>query len=363
MDWNGSRDLGRNHPRDGNGGRLFNGNNARYFEFQEGLSNYAGFTLQEPQRTEARVAKFNYTSGNDYLLTTQSIGALHNIPDQQNRIKNMRFNFGDGADMVIAGRDIGTAVDVRVGTLTMNMGNDNDLVVAGAGNHEVVLGINNRNGEVDYFFTFAGGVPTDSHTPIAKLNDFDGREGGRLSGNVVINMDNGDDTLIVEGIATGYGEKPAVAEGARVNMGAGNDFVLIASYSGVRGDVDSSTIDLGSGNDYISIGGHLTGSTRVHGGAGIDSFDYLATSPNSTLDYTKTTGFEYVRLKGGNLNLTWESVASAGLEAPLHVYGSGQVTLNGHEQAVRQETEGRFTYNVYSNGQQEIYIAVGVELL
>lgn len=314
-----------------------------------------------------RTAKLNYTQGNDYLMTTQSIGALNPGSDQQNRIKNMRFNFDDGADMVVAGRDIGTSTATRSGTMTMNMGNGNDIVIAGAGNQEVQLALNNSNGSIDYFFTFNGGVPTATHTPLNKLNDFDGREGGRISGNVVINMDNGDDTLIVEGTRAGgpagLGEGAAIGEGARINMGAGDDVVMVASYSSLRGNIDNSTVDLGTGNDTISIGGELTGSTRVHGGAGIDTFTYLASSTNNTLDYTKTSGFEIVHLQGGNLNLTWGSVGSAGLEAPLHVSGTGQVTLDGNERAVRQVNEEGITYNVYQNGSQEIYIATGINVI
>lgn len=99
-----------------------------------------------------------------------------------------------------------------------------------------------------------------------------GADGGRMQ-YATVNMEEGHDTLIVEGY--NHTNQPAIV-GSSVSMGVGNDTMMVGGgYYGRNSSIHDSTIDMGAGDDFFSMGGYLNNST-VLGGSGIDTFEYTS---------------------------------------------------------------------------------------
>ncbi|MGX2975512.1 hypothetical protein ACWIUH_11040, partial [Ursidibacter arcticus] len=174
---------------------------------------------------------------------------------------------------------------------TVNGGKGNDIVLVGGSNNIL---INNGN----YAAITKGSTVDlgdgDDALIIAPL--YKGRL-GNIEGNV--NMGNGNDKL----------SAPEIADGAKVYMGNGNDEVRLNRMSG-------GELDLGSGDDRIEFtpfGDRTFIDGKINGGAGYDTFvlrkpsadngelvtAVFASKPETYLSVSKLISIEEVRMEKG----------------------------------------------------------------
>ena len=112
----------------------------------------------------------------------------------------------------------------------------------------------------------------------------------------LIDMGADNDTLTING---------DVNDDPEIYMGTGNDILSIL------GNINGGTFDLGDGNDVFNYSGGDIKST-VNGGAGNDTFNF--TGSKQDLFVNDTAGFERFNLNnsGGELNLSFSDLTTAG---------------------------------------------------
>ncbi|MGX3067458.1 hypothetical protein, partial [Ursidibacter arcticus] len=170
----------------------------------------------------------------------------------------------------------------------VKLGNGNDILAVGTGNKEFKLYVN-KDADISqrYQYTYKDqGNPNGSQVNSEKSNNnhpvLRDLKGGRIIDSEVIGG-NGDDVVLIEG-AVGTNNRPAVDGSSKIELGAGNDALIIAPHDirkgndmmpgsiGGTGNKAAPFVNMGDGDDYLKATG-IDGGAKVYMGDGNDYVD------------------------------------------------------------------------------------------
>ncbi|WP_157394971.1 Ig-like domain-containing protein, partial [Ursidibacter arcticus] len=170
----------------------------------------------------------------------------------------------------------------------VKLGNGNDILAVGTGNKEFKLYVN-KDADISqrYQYTYKDqGSPNGSQVNSEKSNNnypaLRDLKGGRIIDSEVIGG-SGDDVVLIEG-ALGTNNRPAVDGSSKIELGAGNDALIIAPHDirkgndmmpgsiGGAGNKAAPFVNMGDGDDYLKATG-IDGGAKVYMGDGNDYVD------------------------------------------------------------------------------------------
>ncbi|MGX3048520.1 hypothetical protein ACWIUH_11905, partial [Ursidibacter arcticus] len=200
--------------------------------------------------------------------------------------KGIKLNLGEGDDVVVLLNKLGGNNVVGKERSAIDLGSGHDLLAVGTINPNFVLYENKNAKELKdrYVYLEKNQSAPNGYTKVEGIGDGGGNIKGTTNPNIagrIINSDvyggDGNDTLLIEG--NNIGDQPAIGTGAKVEMGSGDDTLIIApnaKYSRTHSDLgsigeDQSTfVHMGSGNDYLQAVGIDKGG-KVYMGDGNDT--------------------------------------------------------------------------------------------
>lgn len=235
------------------------------------------------------------------------------------------------------------------------MGDGDDLLMVGTDNEYFYEFRNKKTGEIEVFAIGADGASNWSsiggNETWEKLNN-QINHGGQNSGgrieNATINMGNGDDTIIVEGI-TYQNWSPVI--NSIINLGDGNNRFIVApngayaykpghyfnSPMQARGSVEASKIIGGKDSDYVR-GALFEKGANIQLNAGNDIF-IANRFQSSTLDMG--SGDDIVEIKNYSKNEQGRTFAGNGTIAWNTEIGEGsRINLGSGNDTFRQDSKG-----------------------
>ncbi|MEE3696815.1 hypothetical protein V2H81_08265 [Glaesserella parasuis] len=301
-------------------------------------------------------AKYTWGNSNDTVYVHESLGIIN---DQSGKNYKLNFNFQQGNDTLIVGNDLGTRYksERQPGTnvISVNMGDGDDLLMVGTDNEYFYEFRNKKTGEIEVFAIGADGASNWSsiggNETWEKLNN-QINHGGQNSGgrieNATINMGNGDDTIIVEGI-TYQNWSPVI--NSTINLGDGNNRFIVApngayaykpghyfnSPMQARGSVEASKIIGGKDSDYVR-GALFEKGANIQLNAGNDIF-IANRFQSSTLDMG--SGDDIVEIKNYSKNEQGRTFAGNGTIAWNTEIGEGsRINLGSGNDTFRQDSKG-----------------------
>ncbi|MDG6856334.1 hypothetical protein [Glaesserella parasuis] len=301
-------------------------------------------------------AKYTWGNSNDTVYVHESLGIIN---DQSGKNYKLNFNFQQGNDTLIVGNDLGTRYksERQPGTnvISVNMGDGDDLLMVGTDNEYFDEFRNKKTGEIEVFAIGADGASNWSsiggNETWEKLNN-QINHGGQNSGgrieNATINMGNGDDTIIVEGI-TYQNWSPVI--NSTINLGDGNNRFIVApngayaykpghyfnSPMQARGSVEASKIIGGKDSDYVR-GALFEKGANIQLNAGNDIF-IANRFQSSTLDMG--SGDDIVEIKNYSKNEQGRTFAGNGTIAWNTEIGEGsRINLGSGNDTFRQDSKG-----------------------
>ncbi|MBC6573459.1 hypothetical protein GW736_26925 [Escherichia coli] len=196
------------------------------------------------------------TDANNIIATNESIGTLGRV---NSLIHSFEIDSGAGNDLFITAADTGLPVDRE---LTINTGSGNDVYINGISNreHKIVYG-------TDGIFR----IESSGYA-----------------------LQNGEHQIYRDGDHyQRYNTEGGVINNAIINMGDGDDTLLNVGYLRTNVSIKGSKIDMGAGSDIITLYGDITDAwNSIKGGAGIDSF----THNWGAVDSKYISGFETLNL-------------------------------------------------------------------
>lgn len=301
-------------------------------------------------------AKYTWGNSNDTVYVHESLGIIN---DQSGKNYKLNFNFQQGNDTLIVGNDLGTRYksERQPGTnvISVNMGDGDDLLMVSTDNEYFYEFRNKKTGEIEVFAIGADGASNWSsiggNETWEKLNN-QINHGGQNSGgrieNATINMGNGDDTIIVEGI-TYQNWSPVI--NSIINLGDGNNRFIVApngayaykpghyfnSPMQARGSVEASKIIGGKDSDYVR-GALFEKGANIQLNAGNDIF-IANRFQSSTLDMG--SGDDIVEIKNYSKNEQGRTFAGNGTIAWNTEIGEGsRINLGSGNDTFRQDSKG-----------------------
>ncbi|HDD9348165.1 TPA: hypothetical protein PBQ16_005237 [Escherichia coli] len=273
------------------------------------------------QKTGAYIYTYAGSEGRDVINVYQSIGGTART---QNNRAEMEINTGNNDDIIAVGMDIGRSYGSGYTDKKhfINMEEGDDLLIVGLGNtsSKLYADINGNIGVLD---------------DLAVITE---------PGNRLLNIEYGK-------YDSGSGGK---IQSTTINMGDGNDRLLVMGYEDNSPSIINADIDLGQGDDYIYINGSPE-SSNIKGGDGRDTLHIN----NSTISTDQFSGFEVIILGDGYTGKQGEVTLDIGAlkdisDNKLYIQGNGdsKVMLQGGgswiDSAIDTEIEG-VTYDKYIN--------------
>ncbi|MCT8823672.1 hypothetical protein KZ326_04830 [Glaesserella parasuis] len=300
-------------------------------------------------------AKYTWGNSNDTVYVHESLGIIN---DQSGKNFKLNFNFQQGNDTLIVGNDLGTRYKSQrqqgTDVISVNMGDGDDLLMVGTDNEYFDEFRNKKTGEIDVFAIGADGASNwvssgggDWEKLNNQINHGGQNSGGRIE-NATINMGNGDDTIIVEGI-TYQNWSPVI--NSTINLGDGNNRFIVApngayaykpghyfnSPMQARGSVEASKIIGGKDSDYVR-GALFEKGANIQLNAGNDIF-IANRFQSSTLDMG--SGDDIVEIKNYSKNEQGQTIAGNGTIAWDTEIGEGsRINLGSGNDTFRQDSKG-----------------------
>ncbi|MDG6362506.1 hypothetical protein QAA58_11935, partial [Glaesserella parasuis] len=300
-------------------------------------------------------ATYTWGNSNDTVYVHESLGIIN---DQSGKNYKLNFNFQQGNDTLIVGNDLGTRYksERQPGTnvISVNMGDGDDLLMVGTDNEYFDEFRNKKTGEIDVFAIGADGASNwassgggDWEKLNNQINHGGQNSGGRIE-NATINMGNGDDTIIVEGI-TYQNWSPVI--NSTINLGDGNNRFIVApngayaykpghyfnSPMQARGSVEASKIIGGKDSDYVR-GALFEKGANIQLNAGNDIF-IANRFQSSTLDMG--SGDDIVEIKNYSKDEQGRTFAGNGTIAWDTEIGEGsRINLGSGNDTFRQDSKG-----------------------
>ncbi|WP_173631967.1 hypothetical protein [Glaesserella parasuis] len=300
-------------------------------------------------------ATYTWGNSNDTVYVHESLGIIN---DQSGKNFKLNFNFQQGNDTLIVGNDLGTRYKSQrqqgTDVISVNMGDGDDLLMVGTDNEYFDEFRNKKTGEIDVFAIGADGASNwvssgggDWEKLNNQINHGGQNSGGRIE-NATINMGNGDDTIIVEGI-TYQNWSPVI--NSTINLGDGNNRFIVApngayaykpghyfnSPMQARGSVEASKIIGGKDSDYVR-GALFEKGANIQLNAGNDIF-IANRFQSSTLDMG--SGDDIVEIKNYSKDEQGRTFAGNGTIAWDTEIGEGsRINLGSGNDTFRQDSKG-----------------------
>lgn len=291
-----------------------------------------------------------FTDGNDVVKLDKSINYTGYPRWKSPYNFDLDFNFKDGNDLLVVGYDVGTAY-INEGRYVskINMGAGNDVFVVGAHNDYFRAVRHKENGafdiahidEMEKFkeqgwedaglytgWKYGGQIrhtqvdmgDGDDTVLLMALNS--GNRDDRGAFDAIINLGEGNNRLVMSQeidlyksiakseITAGSGidvvKAGAFVEGTSIRLGGGDDEVIV-------GKIEDSTVDLGDGNDWMEvndmrgISAEIGANSKVYLGDGNDVFKFgarLNANDNSIIDGGNGSDFLLFDVSGAIISTT-----------------------------------------------------------
>ncbi|MDO9665904.1 hypothetical protein [Glaesserella parasuis] len=300
-------------------------------------------------------ATYTWGNNNDTVYVHESLGIIN---DQSGKNYKLNFNFQQGNDTLIVGNDLGTRYKSQrqqgTDVISVNMGDGDDLLMVGTDNEYFDEFRNKKTGEIEVFAIGADGASNwassgggDWEKLNNQINHGGQNSGGRIE-NATINMGNGDDTIIVEGI-TYQNWSPVI--NSTIYLGDGNNRFIVApngayaykpghyfnSPMQARGSVEASKIIGGKDSDYVR-GALFEKGANIQLNAGNDIF-IANRFQSSTLDMG--SGDDIVEIKNYSKDEQGQTFAGNGTIAWDTEIGEGsRINLGSGNDTFRQDSKG-----------------------
>ncbi|MGX2975508.1 hypothetical protein ACWIUH_11020, partial [Ursidibacter arcticus] len=272
--------------------------------------------------------KYSFGNSDNVLRINGSVGTTSD--NLAYRSKGFELDMQGGDDVVTILNYLGS--DTSLARTKVDLGDGHDVLAIGTANDKFKLYVNPNETDISkryvYDFTGDGESQPQGYTLVKNIGETD-KEGGDSTlanayqqGGRIINADvvggNGNDAVIIDGKQ--YGDEAAIGSGSNINLGEGDDSLIIAphplldkAYSNrgaIAGDKSGTgqapVVDMGSGNDYLTASG-IDHGAKVYMGSGNDIVDlFFFRGTNSVLDMG--AGDDKVIIKGeasngGTINL------------------------------------------------------------
>ncbi|MFK5193657.1 hypothetical protein ACI3PB_08720 [Glaesserella parasuis] len=217
---------------------------------------------------DARGREWVFSNAADVAIIRSSLGYM---TEDSGDIDQMKLSFKDGNDMLLIGNDMGTGyVNYSGGQplrkIKVDMGKGNDVLLVGQDNEHYHVIQHKASGTFDIVHRSTK-IGNDFER-IGHMNN-DAWYGGQMR-NVEVNMGDGNDAILLKGVANAGANTYASADNI-VYLGNGDNRFIVADGDGEAYSVRSTTIYGGNGDDLI-IGPTFEKGTNIMLGSGRNKF-------------------------------------------------------------------------------------------
>ncbi|MDO9874518.1 hypothetical protein Q7457_11570, partial [Glaesserella parasuis] len=217
---------------------------------------------------DARGREWVFSDTADVAIIRSSLGYM---TEDSGDIDQMKLSFKDGNDMLLIGNDMGTGyVNYSGGQplrkIKVDMGKGNDVLLVGQDNEHYHVIRHKASGTFD--IVHRSTKISNDFERIGHMNN-DAWYGGQMR-NVEVNMGDGNDAILLKGVANAGANTYASADNI-VYLGNGDNRFIVADGGGEAYSVRSTTIYGGNGDDLI-IGPTFEKGTNIMLGSGRNKF-------------------------------------------------------------------------------------------
>ncbi|WP_426875681.1 Ig-like domain-containing protein [Glaesserella parasuis] len=217
---------------------------------------------------DARGREWVFSNTADVAIIRSSLGYM---TEDSGDIDQMKLSFKDGNDMLLIGNDMGTGyVNYSGGQplrkIKVDMGKGNDVLLVGQDNEHYHVIQHKASGTFD--IVHRSTQISNDFQRIGHMNN-DAWYGGQMR-NVEVNMGDGNDAILLKGVASAGANTYASADNI-VYLGNGDNRFIVADGDGEAYSVRSTTIYGGNGDDLI-IGPTFEKGTNIMLGSGRNKF-------------------------------------------------------------------------------------------
>ncbi|EPZ99732.1 hypothetical protein HPSSW114_1815, partial [Glaesserella parasuis SW114] len=217
---------------------------------------------------DARGREWVFSNTADVAIIRSSLGYM---TEDSGDIDQMKLSFKDGNDMLLIGNDMGTGyVNYSGGQplrkIKVDMGKGNDVLLVGQDNEHYHVIRHKASGTFD--IVHRSTKISNDFERIGHMNN-DAWYGGQMR-NVEVNMGDGNDAILLKGVANAGANTYASADNI-VYLGNGDNRFIVADGDGEAYSVRSTTIYGGNGDDLI-IGPTFEKGTNIMLGSGRNKF-------------------------------------------------------------------------------------------
>ncbi|MDP0351696.1 hypothetical protein Q7Z27_11955, partial [Glaesserella parasuis] len=217
---------------------------------------------------DARGREWVFSNTADVAIIRSSLGYM---TEDSGDIDQMKLSFKDGNDMLLIGNDMGTGyVNYSGGQplrkIKVDMGKGNDVLLVGQDNEHYHVIRHKASGTFD--IVHRSTQISNDFERIGHMNN-DAWYGGQMR-NVEVNMGDGNDAILLKGVANAGANTYASADNI-VYLGNGDNRFIVADGDGEAYSVRSTTIYGGNGDDLI-IGPTFEKGTNIMLGSGRNKF-------------------------------------------------------------------------------------------
>ncbi|MCT8835811.1 hypothetical protein KZ461_01480 [Glaesserella parasuis] len=217
---------------------------------------------------DPRGREWVFSNTADVAIIRSSLGYM---TEDSGDIDQMKLSFKDGNDMLLIGNDMGTGyVNYSGGQplrkIKVDMGKGNDVLLVGQDNEHYHVIQHKASGTFDIVHR-----STQISNDFQRINHMnnDAWYGGQMR-NVEVNMGDGNDAILLKGVANAGANTYASADNI-VYLGNGDNRFIVADGGGEAYSVRSTTIYGGNGDDLI-IGPTFEKGTNIMLGSGRNKF-------------------------------------------------------------------------------------------
>lgn len=309
------------------------------FQFGDGLINFKAEINGGYYPVGINASKLTF-GGGDSIITVSLNGAIY----AQTGIQASTLNLGDGKD----------AVSVTLtweGATYPMVGMNNNQTDLGAGDDSLSITLTNAKIQLSSWGMTAGLTDMGAGNDSLSINAVQGMQGAKVSGG------DGNDTLTINSVMLGM-------DSSTLDMGAGDDRIVLSESSADALSVKSAKIDLGAGNDWIEL---KRGTASVSGGDGNDTLyikanqagfswkasgtDFIVTSSSDSFTTLTLNSIETLKFADGTVQLSGNSSAQVTRGNSKYVIVDGPswtaaqakaVQLGGHLVTINDKAEQDF---------------------
>ncbi|WP_237698362.1 Ig-like domain-containing protein [Actinobacillus minor] len=206
-----------------------------------------------------------FTDGNDVVKLDKSINYTSYPRWKSPYNFDLDFDFKDGNDLLVVGHDVGTAY-INGGRYVskINMGAGNDVFVVGAHNDYFRVVRHKEYGTFD--IAHIDDMEKFKEQGWEDAGLYTGWKYGGQIRHTQVDMGDGDDTVLLMALNSGNRDDRG-AYGAIINLGEGNNRLVMSQEIDLYKSIAKSEITAGSGIDVVKAGGFVEGtSIRLGGG-------------------------------------------------------------------------------------------------